>query len=379
MGTRCWLRRGVAAALVLAAAQVGGSPARAQSALELATVVDSGLEAPVFATHAGDGGSRLFVVERAGRVRIVRGTTLASGAFLDIGGRVLAGGERGLLGLAFHPAYETNGRFFVNYTRKPDGATVIAEFRVSSTDPDVARAGSERVLLVVPQPFDNHNGGMIAFDRAGLFHIGLGDGGGSGDPRNRAQNPQELLGKFLRIDVDRGDPYAIPSDNPFAGGGGRREIFALGFRNPFRFSFDRGGTGELYAGDVGQGEEEEIDIVRRGRNYGWRITEGRDCYRPPTGCDRSGLTAPLIAYGHTGGRCSVTGGYVYRGRAIPALVGTYLYADFCTGEIFRRRPDGRTAVLFDTGLNISSFGEDAAGEILVVGLGGTVHRLVRRG
>jgi glucose/arabinose dehydrogenase len=245
-----------------------GPQADAAAAIKLEPVVTAGLAGPVFTTHAGDGSGRLFVVEKEGRIRILAGGVLAQAPFLDIGEKVLAGGERGLLGLAFHPQYAANGRFFVNYTRKPDGATVVAEYGVSG-DPDVASA-TERRLLEIPQPYANHNGGMIAFGPDGLLYIGMGDGGSSGDPQNRAQNKQELLGKILRIDVNSGTPYGIPSDNPFAGGGGRGEIFALGTRNPWRFSFDRG-SGKLYAGDVGQGNVEEIDVITRGGNYGWWI------------------------------------------------------------------------------------------------------------
>lgn len=354
----------------------GPQVATAQSAgpIRLVPLVRQGLESPLFATHAGDGSGRLFVVERRGRIRIVSGGSLIRRPFLDISGRVLSGGERGLLGLAFHPRFRTNGRFFLNYTRRPDGATVVAEFRVSGNPAAALTAG--RVLLTVPQPFANHNGGMLAFGRSGKLFIGLGDGGGGGDPGNRAQNRQSLLGKILRIGVDGGRPYAIPADNPFARGGGRREIYALGFRNPWRFSFDRG-TGLLYAGDVGQELTEEIDLVRRGGNYGWRILEGNRCFAPASGCNRARLQPPVVSYAHTAGRCSVTGGYVYRGRNIPALAGTYLYGDFCTGEIFGRR-NGRSTRLLDSALVIASFGEDQAGELVVVDINGAVHRIVRR-
>jgi glucose/arabinose dehydrogenase len=358
------------------AAQLAAAPrAEAQRAtIGLAPVVTAGLAAPLFVTHAGDGSGRLFVVEQPGRVRIVSGGALAATPFLDIADRVLTGGERGLLGLAFHPRYGSNGRLFVSYTRRDDGASVVSELAVSG-DPNVASPSSERVLLVVPQPFANHNGGMMAFGPGGFLFVAMGDGGSGGDPGNRAQNRQELLGKILRIDVDRGvEPYAIPADNPFAAGGGRPEIFALGFRNPWRFSFDRG-TGRLYAGDVGQARFEEVDIVVRGGNYGWRILEGRRCFEPATNCNRIGLKAPLLTYAHTGGRCSVTGGYVYRGRAVRTLASTYLYGDFCTGEIFGRR-DGRSSVLLDTTLRIASFGEDEAGEVYVVDIAGSVHRIV---
>ena len=328
--------------------------------LRLQPVVD-GLEQPVFLTHAGDGSGRLFVLERAGRIRIVEQGALLPEPFLDIRSRVRAGGERGLLGLAFHPRFAQNGRYFVNYTRDSDGATVVAEYRVSP-DPDRSRRG-ERVLLTVAQPFSNHNGGMIAFGRDGYLYIALGDGGGGGDPGNRAQDPDELLGKILRIDV-AGRPYGIPPDNPFAEGGGRPEIYALGLRNPWRFSFDRA-TGRLLAGDVGQGHREEIDRIVRGGNYGWRRLEGTRCHRPRTGCERPGLVPPLDEYRHRNGRCAVVGGYVYRGRAMSELRGTYLFADLCNGEIFGLR-EGRRRILLDSVLTIASFGEDEAGEVYVL-------------
>jgi glucose/arabinose dehydrogenase len=358
-------------AVLVSQVAVAPSNAEAQTSIRLVPVVSTGLAAPVFITHAGDGSGRLFILEQSGRIRILAGEALVRRPFLDIADRVLAGGERGLLGLAFHPQYRTNGRFFVNYTRQRDGATVVSEFRVS-TAPNVALQ-AERVLLTVPQPFANHNGGMLAFGPDNYLYIGLGDGGSAGDPGNRAQDRQKLLGKILRIDVNNGQPYAIPPDNPFARAGGRREIYALGFRNPWRFSFDRK-TGELYVGDVGQGTVEEIDIVTRGGNYGWRIMEGNRCFQPATGCNRRGLTLPIATYTHGGGRCSITGGYVYRARAVPTLAGTYVYADYCTGEIFGRRT-GQSTVLLDTDLNIASLGESEAGELFVVGLEGTIHRI----
>jgi glucose/arabinose dehydrogenase len=345
--------------------------AAAPPQLRLEPVVE-GLDSPLFLTHAGDGSGRLFVLERAGRILIVDQSVLLPEPFLDIRSRVRSGGEQGLLGLAFHPGFARNGRFFVSYTRQNDGASVVAEYRVSA---DVDRARRiERVLLTVPQPFGNHNGGMIAFGRDGDLYIGLGDGGSGGDPGNRAQDADELLGKILRIGV-AGRPYDIPPDNPFADGGGRPEIFALGLRNPWRFSFDRK-NGQLFAGDVGQGHREEIDRIRRGRNYGWRLIEGTRCYRPRVGCEQDGLEPPLTEYRHRRGRCSVTGGYVYRGRAIPQLKGTYVFGDFCSGEIFGLRK-GRRAILLDTELAIASFGEDEAGEVYVVDLvAGAVSRIV---
>jgi glucose/arabinose dehydrogenase len=364
------MRRTLSALFLICLVAAPAAIARAQDRLRLEPVAE-GLEQPVFVTHAGDGSERLFVVEQAGRILILDGGELLEEPFLDITEDVGAGGERGLLGLAFHPAYADNGRYFVHYTRAEDGASVIAEFEVSP-DPDRSRQGGRR-LLTVDQPFANHNGGMIAFGPDGFLYIGLGDGGSGGDPGNRAQDRDELLGKILRIDVDGRRPYAIPPDNPFAGGGGRPEIYALGLRNPWRFSFDRR-RGKLYVGDVGQREREEIDIVRIGRNYGWRVLEGSRCFEPPEDCDRSGLKLPRTEYGHGGGRCSVTGGYRYRGRAVPALKGLYVFGDYCSGEIFALRRRERSRLL-DTDLAISSFGEDAAGELYVVDRGGAIYRI----
>ncbi|MFZ5660181.1 MAG: PQQ-dependent sugar dehydrogenase [Pseudomonadota bacterium] len=339
--------------------------------LGLEAVATRGLQSPVYVTHAGDGSGRLFILEQPGRIRIVQQGRLLPTPFLDITKQVRAGGEQGLLGLAFHPKYRQNGRYFINYTRAPDGATVVAEYRVS--DEANVSATEERRLLVVPQPYPNHNGGMIEFGPDGFLYIALGDGGAGGDPGNRAQNRRELLGKLLRIDVDRGKPYGIPADNPFARGGGRAEIFAYGLRNPWRFSFDRK-TGQLWAADVGQDAWEEIDVIKRGGNYGWRIMEGKHCFPPRRGCSQAGLQLPVAEYGHEKGRCSITGGYVYRGSRVPALTGIYLYADYCSGEIFGLR-DGRQRVLLPTKLRITSFGQDEQGEVYVVGHEGTVHRL----
>ena len=357
-------------------------------AIALEPVVSSGLRHPVYVAHAGDGSGRLFVVEQPGRIRVVQPVAslgfaerraprgeqgrLLEDPFLDITGRVRYGGEQGLLGLAFHPDYKKNGRLFVNYVRQSDGSTVIAEFRVSP-DANVAET-DERLLLTVAQPYPNHKGGMVEFGPDGFLYIGLGDGGSGGDPGNRGQNTNELLGKLLRIDVDHGTPYAIPKDNPFAAGGGRPEIHAYGLRNPWRFSFDRQ-TGELWAADVGQNAWEEIDIVRRGGNYGWRVMEGRHCFLPRDGCARDGLILPVAEYGHDGGRCAITGGYVYRGARLPALRGVYLYADFCSGEIIGLA-EGTQRVLLKTGMQIASFGQDQDGELYVVGHGGTIHRIV---
>ncbi|NUZ04235.1 PQQ-dependent sugar dehydrogenase [Piscinibacter koreensis] len=369
------------AALVLAALLLAicGSllarSARAQTTLRLVPVLQ-GLASPVLVTNARDGSNRLFVVELGGRIRVMAPGASATTLFLDIAGKVVAGGEQGLLGLAFHPQFASNGRFFVNYTRAGDGATVIAEYRVGA-DP-AATAATEQVILTIAQPFSNHNGGMIAFGPDGLLYIATGDGGSANDPGNRAQNVNELLGKILRIDVDRpegGLRYSSPPSNPYAGATpGRDEIYAVGLRNPFRFSFDRL-TGELWAGDVGQGALEEIDVVTLGGNYGWRVFEGTACTNlGPASCVAANYVPPVAQYDHSGGRCSVTGGYRYRGGAGTFPAGTYIFGDYCTGEIFALQ-NGVAGRLLDTSLNISSFGEDEAGEIYVVGLGGTVQRL----
>ncbi len=344
----------------------------------LTPIATKGLEKPVFITHAGDGSGRLFVLEQPGRIRVVEQGVLLIKPLLDITDLVLSGGERGLLGLAFHPDFRRNGRIYVNYTRKPDGATVLAEFRRGASPNEALR--DERILMIVPQPYPNHNGGMVAFGPDGFLYIGLGDGGSGGDPGNRAQNPDELLGKILRIDVDQGDPYGIPHTNPYVGGGGRAEIYGIGFRNPWRFSFDTK-TDDLWVADVGQNKWEEIDVVTRGENYGWRVMEGSHCFSPFVLCRTSGLQLPIYEYAHKNGRCSIIGGYVYRGRAMAGLNGQYLYGDFCSGEIFSllrpsdSEPSREPLLLFNASFRISSFGEDEAGELYVLDHGGGVYRL----
>jgi glucose/arabinose dehydrogenase len=337
-----------------------------------------GLESPVYVTHAGDGSGRLFVVEQTGVILIIRAGRLLPRPFLDIRGRVIAGGEMGLLSVAFHPQYARNGRFFVNYTA--DGAslrTVIAEYRVSAADANVAEPAG-RVLLEIAQPYRNHNGGLNLFGPDGMLYIGMGDGGSGGDPHNNGQRLDTLLGKLLRIDVDGAAPYRVPPDNPFVGrSGARGEIWAYGLRNPWRFSFDRT-TGRLFLADVGQNQWEEIDLIQKGGNYGWRTMEGAHCFNPPDGCSRTGLILPIAEYGREGG-CSITGGYLYRGGRIRDLVGRYLFGDYCSGTLWALRDDGGRWVresLLDTGLRINSFGEDQAGELYVVDHRGTVQQLV---
>lgn len=338
----------------------------------------SGLSSPLYVTNAKDGTNRLFIVEQGGIIKVLHPGSTTPTVFLNITPIVLSGGEQGLLGLAFHPQYATNRRFFVNYTRQTDGATVIAEYKVSAANPDVADTAEVR-LLTIDQPFPNHNGGMIEFGPDHFLYIGMGDGGSGNDPGMRSQNIDLLLGKMLRINVDVPNgqiPYSSPPTNPFFGTtAGRDEIYAYGFRNPFRWSFDRG-TGQLVVGDVGQSAREEVDIVTLGGNYGWRVFEGSLCTGlDPTLCSGGNFIGPITEYDHSGGRCSITGGYVYRGALSTLPTGSYVFADFCTGEIFLLDHGIRTVIL-GSGVNISSFGEDEAGEIYVVGLGGTLQRLI---
>ncbi len=370
----------VAPRLVTVAGETSRSPSQH---VRLVPVVTEGLRSPLFLTHAGDGSGQLFIAEQPGTIRVIDQGRLRQEPFLDLSDRVSTKGfEQGLLGLAFHPDHRRNGRFFVNYSRLEDGATVIAEFRRQGRSLQ-AIPSSERVLLVVPQPYLNHNGGMVAFGPDGFLYIGMGDGGSRGDPDNRAQNSRDLLGKLLRIDVDQEPPYAVPADNPFVRGGGHPEVFALGLRNPWRFSFDRE-TGALWLADVGQEKWEEVNVVTKGANYGWRLMEGTHCYNPEQGCRRDGLILPIVEYGHEQDRCSITGGYVYRGRAVPALKGIYLFGDYCSGEIFGVSAASAEAglleplLLLQTGMKISSFGEDEQGEVYVVDHRGGVYRFEPR-
>ncbi len=348
-------------------------PTASHSSIALQAIVKHQFSKPLFLTASPDDTNRLFVVEQDGRILVVKGDRVLPTPFLDISKKLSTGGERGLLGLAFHPHFSSNGRLFVNYTRAQDGATVIAEYHVTSNPNQVTL--DESVLLVIPQPYGNHNGGMIAFGPDHYLYIGMGDGGSRGDPENYAQNRNELLGKLLRIDVNQHSPYGIPPDNPFVKEQGRPEIFAWGLRNPWRFSFDRK-TGDLWAGDVGQFAWEEIDVIKKGKNYGWRLLEGTHCFNPETHCRQvHKFVDPVTEYTHEQGRCSVTGGYVYRGEKIPDLVGTYVFGDFCSGEIWGYR-NGETQILQSTDLQISSFGQDWNGELYVVGYGGEIFRIV---
>jgi glucose/arabinose dehydrogenase len=343
-------------------------------------VVAAGLSSPLYVTSPPRD-PRLFVVEQVGRIRIVANGALLATPFLDVRSRITSGGERGLLSVAFHPSYATNGFFYVNFTDL-QGNTRVERFRVSS-DPNVADAASSTLILAVAQPYANHNGGLVMFGPDGMFYIGMGDGGSGGDPLGHGQNRNSLLGKMLRIDVDGTPPYGIPSTNPFVGQASvRPEIWATGLRNPWRFSFDRT-AGQLYIADVGQGSREEINAVsatQAGLNYGWNVMEGSACYSTAN-CSRTGLTLPVLDYGHSVG-CSVTGGYVYRGTRIPEIVGRYFYSDYCSGWLRSfRLVNGVVTAEREWSVGalgaVSSLGEDANGELYVTNTN-TVYRIVRR-
>jgi glucose/arabinose dehydrogenase len=347
--------------------------------------VVTGLSSPVDITHAGDGSGRLFITLQGGRVVIFDGVQILSPPFLDINSLVSSGGERGLLGAAFHPNYVGNGFFYVSYTDTA-GDSVIARYSVS-LDPNRADPTSGVILLTIPQPFSNHNGGQLHFGPDGYLYIGIGDGGSGGDPQNNGQDLETLLGKILRIDVDSGFPFTVPPDNPFVGVvGAREEIWSFGLRNPWRFSFDRL-TGDMFIGDVGQNSWEEVDFQPAnstgGENYGWRLMEGNSCFNPAINCNNGTLTLPILVYDHSVG-CSVTGGYLYRGSKNPNLNGLYLYGDFCSGLIWGAQEDGlggwNTTVLLDANFSISTFGEDESGEIYFAHLSatdGTIYQVVQ--
>lgn len=348
--------------------------------------VTGGLDTPVGIANAGDGSGRLFILEKIGRVRVVQNGALAATPFLDITERVGAGrSEQGLLGLAFHPRYAENGFLYVNYTDR-QGDTVVSRFSVQA-NPGQADPASEVVLLTLDQPASNHNGGHLAFGSDGYLYIGTGDGGGAGDQYGNGQNGQTLLGAMLRLDVDGDQPYTVPADNPFIGRPGvRDEIWALGLRNPWRYSFDRL-TGDLYIADVGQNMYEEVNFQPAsdpgGHNYGWPIMEGLHCFPADQTCERTALTLPVREYDHTQG-CSVTGGYVYRGQEFPLLTGVYLFGDYCSGRIWglARSSDGgdwRVARLVQANVRLSAFGEDEQGELYLVDMdGGELFKVMAR-
>ena len=363
--------------------------AQAQAPTIAVQQIATGLASPVAITHAGDGSGRLFITLQGGQILIYDGTRILPVPFLDISSLVSCCGERGLLSVAFHPNYKTNGYFYVNYTEKRAGDTVIARYRVSS-DPNVADPNPEGILLTISQPFPNHNGGQLQFGSDGYLYIGMGDGGSGGDQQNNAQNGQSLLGKMLRIDVSNvntndGLPYDIPPNNPFLSDPKvRDEIWALGLRNPWRFSFDRI-TGDVFIADVGQNSWEEVDVQAAsspgGENYGWRFMEGSHCFNPAISCNNGKMTLPIVEYSHALG-CSITGGYRYRGSQIPPLYGIYLYGDYCSGRIWGAMEISsgtwRTTELLHTDFAISTFGEDEAGELYLAHLdraNGAIYRI----
>ena len=391
----------LATTLVLASAGfTANQAARAQDGVEtppfdpaafavaLEPVAD-GFERPVHVADPGDGSGRLFVVEQEGRIRILRDGEVLPDPFLDIVDLVNSNGnEQGLLSVAFHPNYAESGLVFVGYTARAAtgdsvGDNTIARYRVSADDPNRVDPASGEVLLAISDPYANHNGGLVLFGPDGHLYAGFGDGGSQGDPHRNGQNPDVLLGKILRLDVDTPSadgPYAIPANNPFAAGGGAPEVWAIGLRNPWRFSFDRA-TGDLYIGDVGGGQYEEINVepagATGGANYGWDIMEGPACHQDDE-CSADGLILPVTAYDHSLGN-AVTGGYVYRGAAVPDLRGVYLYADFGSGLLWGLGQDANGewagSEPIETDLNISSFGEDAAGELYVTAFDGTLYRV----
>ena len=348
----------------------------------------TGLSSPIFITNAGDGTKRLFIVERAGIIKVVQPGSNVPTEFLNITAKTSVDGERGLLGLAFHPNYAMNRRFFVYYTQASDGAIHIGEYQASAGDPNVADTTEKPIITILHPGQSNHNGGTLAFGPDGYLYAGTGDGGSGNDPPNNGQNINQLLGKIIRLDINnvpagQVPQYNIPLTNPFAGAtAGADEIFAIGVRNPFRWSFDRGGTNQLWVADVGQGSIEEVDIVTNGGNYGWRVYEGTQCTNlDPTRCAGGTnpivQTPPIFQYTHSGGRCSITGGYVYRGTQRTLPNGSYIYGDYCTGEILLWTGGQQVPLQDIVDFNLTSFGEDEDGELYVVQiLTGIIQKVV---
>jgi glucose/arabinose dehydrogenase len=331
-----------------------------------------------------DGLDRIFVTEQGGRILVFpnRRQVAAPVLFLDLSSRVSeAGDEEGLLGLAFDPNYRRNGYFYVYYSAANPRRSIVSRFSANPDAQGTADPEGELVIMEIPQPYSNHNGGQLAFGPEGYLYVGLGDGGGAGDPHGNGQNKATLLGSILRIDVagsSKQERYRIPADNSFVGApGARQEIWAYGFRNPWRFSFDRQ-TGLMWAADVGQNSWEEIDLVEKGLNYGWNVLEGTHCFSPRSGCEGAGLQPPVAEYSSSEG-CSVIGGYVYRGARLPHLVGAYIYGDFCSGKIWGFRYDGGLregpTLLAETGLSITSFGQDLAGDLYILSRNSGIYRL----
>lgn len=401
-----WFKISIALVFLLSvnSNEVAAFPTVTWPTITLTTVV-SGLSRPVHIANAGDNSGRLFIVEQGGLVRIVRNGNLLVTPFLDIQGRVLSpsGGEQGLLSIAFPPGFGSGKNYFYVYYTNLDGNNQVSRFHLSS-NPDVADASSEELILLIPHPtYSNHNGGQLVFGPDGYLYIGTGDGGSGGDPNKNAQNPASLLGKLLRIKVEEKPtpsvalpnkmyfpavmasntrPYSIPPSNPFVGQPGYRpEIWALGLRNPWRYSFDRL-TGDLYIGDVGQDTREEVDLQLAnspgGQNYGWNIMEGFICYPPGTSCNSTGLTLPIHDYPHNP-ECSITGGFVYRGPTYPSMQGIYFYTDYCSGKIWGLQKINGTwqnQQLYVVGFGPTSFGEDQAGELYLATMSGTIYQIV---
>jgi glucose/arabinose dehydrogenase len=365
--------------LAVSGVHAQGVTAPDSSKYQWVKVVD-GFQRPLFVTNAGD--DRLFIVEQGGRISIFQDGKLLDEPFLNVSSLVSrSGNEQGLLGLAFHPKYAQNGEFFIDYT-DVKGDTMVARYHVSKDNPNVADPNSATPVIQIDQPYPNHNGGDVVFGPDGYLYIGMGDGGSAGDPQGNGQNPKALLGKILRLDVDNGDPYAAPKDNPYVANSAMApEVWAMGLRNPWRFSFDRQ-TGDLYIADVGQNQWEEVDFQpadsKGGENYGWNIMEGMHQYSGAAVPE--GLMMPFAEYSHSEGGCSITGGYVYRGKALPDLNGIYLFADYCSGKVWSSYRDDagkwQTNLFMQTNYVISSFGEDAAGELYLLDHGsGAVYRL----
>ncbi len=342
---------------------------------------------PLEFTHAGDGSNRVFVIEQKGKISVFENnsSTKTASIFLDIMHKVSSEGEMGLLGLAFHPNFKQNGYFYVNYTKRNPLETIIARYKVASFAATKVDTSSETILLKISQPYDNHNGGKIAFGPDGFLYIALGDGGAWGDQHNYAQNRSSFLGKILRIDIDKTEKgnYGIPADNPYVGNkdGFQEEIYAYGLRNPWRFSFDRK-TGQLWVGDVGQKEFEEIDIITKGGNYGWRLKEAKRCYNPNKDCENGNLIDPIHQYPRSEG-VSITGGFVYWGATLPSLRGKYIYADYGSGKVWALSFDGskktNNQLLSNEGGSVSAFGEDANGELYLLDhSSGTIKRFVSK-
>lgn len=391
MGEMKFMRKSLLIVLVLLlsatviAAQDAQPPSPPDGSKYTLAQIAGGFTRPVFVTGANDGTNRLFIVEQYGKVYILDSDyQLRDTPFLDVNGLLSTGGnEQGLLGLAFHPDYAENGQFFINYT-DVNGDTAVSRYQVSADDPNMADPNSGEYIIRINQPYPNHNGGDIAFGPDGYLYVGMGDGGSAGDPEGNGQDSKALLGKMLRLDVDGGSPYAIPATNPFVNDSTfAPEIWAWGLRNPWRFSFDRA-TGDLYIGDVGQNTWEEVNFQpadsQGGENYGWNILEGTHKYSGAAVPD--GLINPFFEYDHSDG-CSVTGGYVYRGRDLPELQGTYLFGDYCSGIIWASYRDAegnwQTAQFMRPQMNISSFGQDDFGELYVIDHSGSVSKLVHAG